>query len=120
MQKLGSIFLDDFVIEDKVVLFDFTLRQIVLVVGFVVSIILVGILFFLGYPDVLVYIIGAIPLLPTIFYGLKLTQRLQLKERWRFIVLIAERHYQTEVTPVKEYSTSDFIQEKTVRETDPI
>lgn len=120
MEKLGSEFLDDFIKENKPIVFQLTARGLVLVIGLIVSVALITFLFFLGYPDVLVATVATLLLVPTVICGLGLDIKFALRERFYFAVLLKRRLYQTELTAGKEYSISDFIQEKTVRETDQI
>lgn len=120
MEKLGSEFLDDFIKEDKPIIFQLTARGLVLVLGVITSIVLITVLFFYGYPDVLVVAVAVALLVPTVIYGLGFDKKFSLRERFYFMVLIKRRIYQTELNTRKEYTIGDFLQEKTVRETDPI
>lgn len=120
MEKLGSEFLDDFVKEDKPIIFQLTARGLILILGLILSIAVVTLLFFYEYPDLLVAAVAVLTLAPTVILGLGFDKKFSLRERFYFMVLIKRRIYQTELTDRKEYSISDFLQEKTVRETDPL
>lgn len=119
MKRLGSLFLDDFVKEDKPVFFHFTKRGVLLVVGTVTTLSVSTLLFFLGYPDLLVVLVTILLFAPTIVVGLGVDKKLSFVERFYFFLLIKRRLYQMEDHTRKEYHARDFIQAKTVRETDP-
>lgn len=120
MDKLGSEFLDDFIKEDKPIIFQLTARGLILVLGLILSIAVVTLLFFYEYPDLLVAGVAVLTLVPTIVFGLGFDKKFSIRERFYFAVLLKRRLYQTELSSGKEYSISDFLQEKTVRETDPL
>lgn len=119
MKRLGSLFLDDFVKEDKPVFFHFTKRGVLLVIGTVTTLSVSTLLFFLGYPDLLVVVVTLCLFTPTIIFGLGIDKKLSLVERFYFFLLLKRRLYQMEDHTRKEYHSRDFIQAKTVRETDP-
>ncbi|MBF0787158.1 MULTISPECIES: hypothetical protein [unclassified Streptococcus] len=124
MNRLGSVFLDDFVKERKPVFFQLTGRGVLLIIGVVVTLSVTTLLFFFGYPDLLVVAVTLLLFFPTIVFGLSIDKKLSLMERFSFFLLIKRRVYQTEdfdeKSSRKEYHSRDFIQAKTVRETDPV
>lgn len=120
MNKLGSIFLDDFVKEEKPILFQLTGRGLWLIFGGVLTLGVTTFLFFFEYPDWLVFVVAASCLLPTVIFGLSIDKRFSFAERFCFFLLTKRRIYQMENQSRKEYHSSDFIQAKNVRETDQI
>lgn len=95
-----------------------------LIIGVVVTLSVTTLLFFFGYPDLLVVAVTLLLFFPTIVFGLSIDKKLSLMERFSFFLLIKRRVYQTEdfdeKSSRKEYHSRDFIQAKTVRETDPV
>lgn len=118
MDNLGSQFLEDFIKEDKPFLFGLTKRHLFLRVGLVVSVAILIYLYWIGFPDTLTALIGAILIIPTMLFGLSFDKRISLIERFYFGLLIKRRVYQTQHIIVKEYTRSDFIPEKGTSETD--
>lgn len=123
MNKLGSIFLDDFIKEDKPVFFQLTKRGVFLIIGMIVTFGVSTLLFFFNYPDLLVGTLTLCLFAPTIVFSFGIDKKLSLVERLSFFLLLKRRVYQIEETidpSRKEYHSRDFIQEKKVKETDPI
>lgn len=127
MNKLGSIFLDDFIKENKPVFFQLTGRGVLFIIGGIMTLSVTTLLFFFGYPDLLVGAVTLCLFAPTIVFGLSIDKKLSLVERLRFFLLLKRRLYQLEdqleyskYRNRKEYHSRDFIQEKKVRETDPV
>ncbi|MBF0819322.1 hypothetical protein [Streptococcus acidominimus] len=120
MNKLGSLFLDDFIKENKPVFFQLTGRGVLFIIGGIVTPSVTTLLFFFGYQDFLVAAIALILFAPTLVFGLGIDRKLSLVERFYFWILTKRRIYQLENQDRKEYHPRDFIQEKTVRETDPL
>lgn len=88
-------------------------------IGTVTTLSVSTLLFFLGYPDLLVVVVTLCLFTPTIIFGLGIDKKLSLVERFYFFLLLKRRLYQMEDHTRKEYHSRDFIQAKTVRETDP-
>ncbi|MGT2949851.1 hypothetical protein BU202_00810 [Streptococcus cuniculi] len=120
MNKLGSIFLDDFIKEEKPILFQLTGRGLLLVFGGTLTLGVTTLLFFFDYPDWLVFVVAASLFSPTMIIGLSIDKRFSFSERFYFFLLTKRRIYQIEHRDRKEYRSSDFIQAKNVRETDQI
>lgn len=118
MDNLGSQFLEDFIKEDKPFLFGLTKRYLFLMFGLVVSLAILIYLYWIGFPDMLTALIGAVLIIPTMLIGFSFDKRISLVERFYFSLLIKQRVYQTQNTIVKEYTRSDFIPEKGTSETD--
>lgn len=120
MNRLGSVFLDDFVKEKKAIFFQLTGRGVFFILGVLVTLSVTTLLFFFGYPDLLVVAVALCFFTPTIVFGLSIDRKLSLVERFCFFLLLKRRLYQIEDDSRKEYHSRDFIQAKRVRETDPV
>ncbi|MFM0788399.1 PrgI family protein [Streptococcus suis] len=116
MNKIGSEFLKEFSGYESNFFWKFTLRQTVLLVGVLITAVFGTAIVYYKLPEFLIYILGGILLPPFVIYGLKKEEA--LFDKVRFFFLITERIYQVEDKNWREYSKNEFVQSKTVSETD--
>ena len=118
MNKLGSEFLKAFSVYDRPVFGSLTKRQLVMMIGVVLGGIAITTVIILGLPDIFMYLSGGIIVPPFVIYGMK--KDIEIKEKMKFAFTIQKRYYQTETRKGQGYQANEFIQEKSVKETDKI
>ncbi|MDN5469881.1 MAG: PrgI family protein [Lactococcus raffinolactis] len=118
MNKLGSEFLKPFSDYDRPVVGSLTKRQLVMMIGIVLGGVAITTVILLGLPDIFMYLSGAIIVPPFIVYGMK--KDIEIKEKVKFAFTIQKRYYQSEIRKGQGYQADEFIQEKSIKETDKI
>ncbi|HFU3830263.1 TPA: PrgI family mobile element protein, partial [Streptococcus suis] len=117
-QKVGSEFLKEFSSYEKLIFGKFTLRQMIMFSGVILGIIAIVCVVLLEWPDLFIYLIAVVIILPFMIVGLGLEQR--FVERLKFTLVIQDRAYMTEFDMEGENINNGFVQSKGVKETDQI
>lgn len=111
MAKLGSEFHKNFDNFERPIAFGRTKRQLILYLGIVIAIGLSLLLYWLNFPKIIIFIILLILLAPVVIYGSKKDE--VLKERYRFLLKVQKRSYQTESqSAIPKLTKNDFKQKK--------
>lgn len=118
MNRLGSEFYKQVKDYERNVVGGFTFRHLIFMLGIVLSAILSTVIILMGLPEILLYIILPVILIPFLIFGLKQEER--LKEMVLFRLTIQERAYLTEFESEENYDKTAFWPEKGVREIYPI
>lgn len=118
MNKLGSEFFKEVKDYERSIIGGFTFRHLILLLGVALATVLATGIILIGLPEILLYVILPVILIPFLIYGLKFENR--LKETLLFRLTIQERAYQTEFESEDNYGKTAFRQAKGVRETDPV
>lgn len=116
MNKLGSEFLRVFDNYERPILFGRTKRQLVFMVGLLLSLGLTFLFWYLGYPDLLTYLAMCLILPPFTLYGLGKDK--EFRERLLFKFTIQERAYMVSTRNERKLTKHDFIQKKGTKEAD--
>ncbi|GAA0055425.1 UNVERIFIED_CONTAM: PrgI family protein [Streptococcus canis] len=106
-QKLGSEFLRPFDQQERLGFLGRTKRQWLVMLGIGISIALSIGLYLIHFPIVITYMLLGGILTPVLLYGSK--KDLELKERYRFLLTIQKRSYQTDYQ-YKEVNPKDAFQ----------
>lgn len=113
MAQLGSEFLKPLDTYERPVISFFSLRQIILLAGLVLTISVTVLLFWLRVPDVATYPLIILTLAPFAIFGLQVDE--VIKDNIRFMLTQQDRTYQTDFDR-KDYTKHDFHQDKTISE----
>lgn len=113
MAQLGSEFLKPLDTYERPVISFFSLRQIILLAGLILTISVTVLLFWLRVPDLATYPLIILTLAPFAIFGLQVDE--VIKDNIRFMLTQQDRTYQTDFDR-KDYTTHDFHQDKTVSE----
>ncbi|GAD41597.1 TPA: PrgI family protein [Streptococcus pneumoniae] len=114
MTRLGSEFLKALDSYERPFLGYMTLRQIILLFGIGLTVLVASVLFWFRTPDIILYGVSLLVLAPFVIFGCHIDER--IKDELRFLLTKQERTYQTDYER-KEYTRNDFIQSKDSPET---
>lgn len=112
MNKLGSEFFKAIDQFERGVIGGATLRQVVMILGIVLGVVLATVITIFKLPDILFYLSLALTVPPAFIYGIKKDDA--IKEVITFKLTVQERAYQTEYE--SEDITRAFTPEKGVQE----
>ena len=114
MTRLGSEFLKALDSYERPVIGYMTLRQLVLLFGIALTVVVTTILYWLKAPDIILYGVDILLLAPFVIFGCYIDEK--IKDEVRFLLTKQERSYQTDYDR-KEYTRNEFIRPKEIPET---
>ncbi|ANC99984.1 PrgI family protein [Streptococcus suis] len=114
MTRLGSEFLKALDNYERPIWGYMTLRQVVLLFGIILTVILTVAMIWLQLPSFLIYSIALLLLAPFVIFGNHIDEK--IKDELRFFLAKQERTYQTDFDR-KDYAANAFIQPKENPET---
>lgn len=109
MTRLGSEFLKALDSYERPVIGYITFRQLVLLFGIGLTVLVTSVLFWFKTPDVILYGVSLTVLAPFVIFGCHIDKK--IKDELRFLLTVQERTYQTDYDR-KEYRKNDFIRPK--------
>lgn len=114
MTRLGSEFLKALDSYERPIIGYITFRQLVLLFGIGLTVLVTSVLFWLQTPDIILYGVSLVVLAPFVIFGCHIDE--VIKDEMRFLLTKQERTYQTDYDR-KEYTRNDFIRSKINPET---
>lgn len=114
MTRLGSEFLKALDSYERPFIGYMTLRQWVLLIGIVLTVVVASVLFWFKTSDMILYGVSLLVLAPFVIFGCHVDEK--IKDEMRFLLTKQERTYQTDYNR-KEYTRNDFIRPKDNSET---
>lgn len=116
MNKLGSSFIKPLGDYERPVVGSFTFRQLVLIFGIGLGVLLSTVVLLVGLPDIFMYLVLVVTTPPFMVYGLKLDDK--IKDWMRFNFTTQTRVYLTEFDDKGGSKAYGFIQAKNLSEAD--
>ncbi|MDV6000874.1 PrgI family protein [Streptococcus canis] len=114
MTRLGSEFLKALDSYERPIIGYITFRQLVLLFGIGLTVLVTSVLFWFHTPDLILYGVSLLVLAPFVIFGCHIDEK--IKDELRFLLTKQERTYQTDYDR-KDYTRHDFIRPKTNPET---
>lgn len=114
MTRLGSEFLKALDSYERPIIGYITFRQLVLLFGIGLTVLVISVLFWFQTPDIILYGVSLLVLAPFVIFGCHIDEK--IKDELRFLLTKQERTYQTDYNR-KDYTRNDFIRPKINPET---
>lgn len=109
MTRLGSEFLKALDSYERPFLGYMTLRQIILLFGIGLTVLITAVLFWFKTPNLILYSVSLLVLAPFVIFGCHIDEK--ITDELRFLLTKQERSYQTDYDR-KDYTKNDFIRPK--------